>query len=215
MSLKAQFLDYYILFLIFINDLNYAIKNSIIFYFVHDTCFLNVEQSIKEINKSVNKGIKTLSHRLSASKIFLNNATKTDVVIFRAKTKVFDIDLMLKSSPKLFPSHHVKYLRVYTDKYLSWSTHVNQLCVKLIKANAMFPKIWDFINKTIPRSIYFEIFQSHLSYVCTDWGYTTVSFNIVCIIQTYDSHIIMQNSMTIQPNYSTKWKLWTCWFGIS
>ena len=41
---------------------------------------------------------------------------------------------------KLYPSCHVKYLGVYIDKYLNWATHVNQLYVKLVKANAMLSK---------------------------------------------------------------------------
>ena len=48
-----------LLFLIFINDLNYAIKNSTIFHFADDTYLLNVRQPIKETNKSVNKDFVT------------------------------------------------------------------------------------------------------------------------------------------------------------
>ena len=39
---------------------------------------------------------------------------------------------------KLYP-YHVKYFRVFIDKYLNLATHVNQLYVKL-KVNAMFSK---------------------------------------------------------------------------
>ena len=53
-----------------------------------------------------------MSHRLSANKISLD-VTTTEVLIFRAKGKVFDTDLELKTSgKKLFPSHHVKYIGV-------------------------------------------------------------------------------------------------------
>ena len=42
------------------NDLNFSIKNSTTFHFADDTCLLNIKQSIKEINKSVNKDLKSL-----------------------------------------------------------------------------------------------------------------------------------------------------------
>ena len=42
---------------------------------------------------------------------------------------------------KQYPSHHVKYLGVYLDKYLNWAFNVNQLCVKQAKTNAMLSKI--------------------------------------------------------------------------
>ena len=77
------------------NDLNYAIKNSTTFHFADTTCLLNVKQSIKEINKSMNKDFKSLLRWLSANKISLN-VTKTEVIISKAKDKVLDIDLKLK-----------------------------------------------------------------------------------------------------------------------
>ena len=61
-----------LLFLIFINDLYFAIKNSKTIHFDDDTCLLNVKQSIKEINKSVNKDLKSLLHWLNANKISLD-----------------------------------------------------------------------------------------------------------------------------------------------
>ena len=97
-SLNAQFLDISIL-LIFMNDLNYAIKNSTTCHFADDICLLNVKQSIKEIKKSVNKDSKSLLHWPNAIKISLN-VTKTEAVIFRAKDKVFVTDLKLKMCGK-------------------------------------------------------------------------------------------------------------------
>ena len=159
-----------LLFLIFINDINCAIKNSTNFHFPADTCLLNVKQSIKEINEYVNKDLKSLLHWLNASKISLN-VTKTEVVFFRAKGKVFDTDLKLKMcGKKLYPSHHVKYLGVYLDEYWNWAIRVNQLCVKIVKANAMLSKICYFVNETTLQSIYFAIINSHLPYACTAWG---------------------------------------------
>ena len=49
-----------LLFLTFINDLNIAIKNSETFHFADDTCLLNIKDSIKKINKVVNKDLNFL-----------------------------------------------------------------------------------------------------------------------------------------------------------
>ena len=75
-----------LLFLIFINDLNTAIKHSEAFHFADDTCLLNIKDSVKQINKVVNKDFKFLAQWLNANRIFLNVA-KTEVVIFRRKKK--------------------------------------------------------------------------------------------------------------------------------
>ena len=47
-----------LLFLIFINDLNIAIKHSGTFHFVDDSCLLNIKDSIKKMSKMVNKDLK-------------------------------------------------------------------------------------------------------------------------------------------------------------
>ena len=58
-----------LLFLIFINDLNIAIKNSETFHFADDTCLLNIKDSIKKINKVVNKdSLKIVSDSMATCK---------------------------------------------------------------------------------------------------------------------------------------------------
>ena len=71
-----------LLFLIFINDLNTAIKHSETFDFADNTCLLNIKNSLKQINKVVNKDLKFLVQWLNVAKI-----AKTEVVIFRRKKK--------------------------------------------------------------------------------------------------------------------------------
>ena len=84
-----------LLFLIFINDLNIAIKNSETFHFADDTCLLNIKDSVKKINKVVNKDLKFLTQWLHANKI-PHNVAKTEIIIFRRKKKQLDFDWNLK-----------------------------------------------------------------------------------------------------------------------
>ena len=46
-----------LLSLIFINDLNIALKHSETFHFADDTCLLNIKDSFKQTNKVVNKDL--------------------------------------------------------------------------------------------------------------------------------------------------------------
>ena len=84
-----------LLLLIFINDLNIAIKNSKPFHFADNTCLLNIKDSIKKISKVVNKDLMFLIQWLNANKISLNVA-KTAVITFRRKKKQVDFNLNLK-----------------------------------------------------------------------------------------------------------------------
>ena len=79
-----------LLFLIFINELNTAIKHSETFHFADDTCLLNIKDSVKQINKVVNKDLKFLVQWLNANRISLNVA-KTEVAIFRRKKNILTV----------------------------------------------------------------------------------------------------------------------------
>ena len=58
-----------LLFLIYINDLHNAIKNSIVYHFADDTNLLNTNTSPKKIQKQVNSDLKCLYKWLLANKI--------------------------------------------------------------------------------------------------------------------------------------------------
>ena len=63
-----------LLFLIFINDLDIAIKNSNTLPIADDTCLLNIQELIKKINKVFDKNLKFLIQWLHADKISFNIA---------------------------------------------------------------------------------------------------------------------------------------------
>ena len=70
-----------LLFLIYINDLQYCIKASWPLHFDDETCLLNIQSSIKQINRTLNKDLKELAVWLNANKISLNVA-KAEVILF-------------------------------------------------------------------------------------------------------------------------------------
>ena len=101
-----------LLFLLYINDLNQAIKFCKVHHFADDTNLLCLGNSIKKLNKLVNADLKRLVNWLNANKISLN-VKKTEMVIFKSKQKKFEGDLKIKLSGKrLYPTESVKYLGV-------------------------------------------------------------------------------------------------------
>ena len=61
-----------LLFLIYINDLNKAIRFSIVHHFADDTNLLIVGKTLKKIQKQINIDLKLLCKWLKANKISLN-----------------------------------------------------------------------------------------------------------------------------------------------
>ena len=69
---------------------------------------------------------------------------------------------MKLSGKRLYPTESVKYLGVKINANLSWQYHVNDLSVKLNRANALLFKMRKYVRCKILRSIYFAIFDSYL-----------------------------------------------------
>ena len=108
-----------ILFLIYINDLNHAIKYYKVHNFVDDTKLQHFNSSTKKLNRLVNLDMKHLSVWLNANKISLN-VQKTELVIFKQKRKILDHEIKIKlNSKRLFPRPSVKCLGVKIDENLN------------------------------------------------------------------------------------------------
>ena len=67
----------------------------------------------------------------------------TEMVIFKSKQKKFEGDL---SGKRLYPTESVKYPGVKIDTNLSWQNHVNDLSVKLNRANALLFKMRKYVS---------------------------------------------------------------------
>ena len=106
------------------------------------------------------------------------------MVIFKSKQKKFEDDLKIKLCGKrLYPTESVKYLGVKIDTNLSWQYHVNDLSIKLNRANALLFKMRKYVSLKILRSIYFAIFDSYLSYCCLVWAQNYSTIQRIIILQ--------------------------------
>ena len=113
------------------------------------------------------------------------------MVIFKSKQKKLESDLKIKLCGKrLYPTESVKYLGVKIDTSFTWQDHVNDLSIKLNRANALLFKIRKYISPKILRSIYFAIFDSHLSYCCLVWAQNFSSIKQILILQKMPVRII-------------------------
>ena len=159
-----------LLFILHINALNHTTKFCKVHHFADNTNVLCMSNSIKKLNKLVNADLKHLVHWLNANKISLN-VKKIEIVIFKSTQKKFERDLKIKLCGKrLHPTESVKYLGVKIDTNLNWEHHVNDLSIKLNRANALLFKMRKYVSLKILRSIYFAILDSYLSYCCLVWA---------------------------------------------
>ena len=75
-----------LLFLIYINDMNTAIKHCKVHHFADGMSLLHINDSIKKLNKAVNSDLENLTNWLNANKVS-PNVSKIELILFKLKMK--------------------------------------------------------------------------------------------------------------------------------
>ena len=72
----------------------------------------------------------------------------------------------------VYPIDFVKYLRIKTDKNLTWrhQIKINEVAAKVNRANTMLSKIRHFVGFKSLKLIYYAIFETHLNYLLLVWA---------------------------------------------
>ena len=181
-----------LLFLIYINDLHRAIRNSSVYHFADDTNLLNINATPQRMQKQVNLDLKSLYKWLLANKISLN-CSKTELIFFHKPghpIQNFNFNIKINGH-KIIPSDSIKYLGIYLDTTLSGNAHCEILSNKLKRANGMLSKIRHYVPSDELRSIYHSIFSSHMVYGCQIWGQSySTHVNKICKLQNRALRII-------------------------
>ena len=153
-----------LLFLLYINYLNLAIKHCKVHHFTDDANLLYTNNSIRKLNKMLNKDLKNLANWLNATKIS-RTVEKTEMILSKPTKKSLDCEIKIKLPAKiLYQTSVVKYLGIKVDQFRNWQDHINNIAIKLNKANAVLYKVRQFLNERTLISIYHAIFDSHLNY---------------------------------------------------
>ena len=80
-----------LLFLLYINDLRFALKDYIASHFADDTCILYASNKLKSIETVLNCDLKLASDWLNANRLSLN-VDKSKLLIFKSKQRKFNKD---------------------------------------------------------------------------------------------------------------------------
>ena len=164
-----------LLFLLYINDLRYCLNKTSSTHFADDTCILysnNLKNNKpKTLETVLNTDLKAVVEWLKANRLSLN-AKKSKLLIFQSKRKTLNYDnFSIKlDGVKLKPESYVKYLGMIIDNHLSWDDHIQNLSIKLSRANGILAKLRHFVPRKTLISVYYAIFHSHLYYGCIVWS---------------------------------------------
>ena len=137
-----------------------------------DTCLTYASSKLKTIETNFNFDLKNLNEWLRASRLSLD-IKKTKLLIFHSKFNRKTIDISIKIQGIKLKTTDKVYLGILIDHTLSWVNHINELNIRLSKANGILSKLRHFVPLSTLISVYYAIFYSHLNYSILVWSLTT------------------------------------------
>ena len=156
-----------ILFLIYINDLNYISKLLHTIMFADDTNLFLTGKSLTELEQQMNKELEIVNNWFKANLLSLN-VTKTSYIIFGNK-KCHDINIFIQNT-SLSRQFETKFLGVILSSNLKWNKHIEVICSKISKNVSIISKIRHILPPILTRSLYLRLIEPYISYCNLVWS---------------------------------------------
>ena len=165
-----------LLFLIYINDLPFALKNSKVTMYADDTSISHSSSSLVDIEQTLNSELNDLKLWMQGNKLSLN-VLKTQAMVVGSKPKIKKITDKIVDHPKFFIGgsqvenvDRAKYLGVIIDKNLNWEEHISNVRTKVSRAIGFLKYSRKFLPQNTLSKMYSGIVEPHFRFCCSVWG---------------------------------------------
>ena len=157
----------------------------------------DVGPSKSDVFRKANAVIKRV-HSYMLSNLLHINTTKCNFMYFKpniharnvcARTQPFDQECKLYLNGSIIKQvSTVKFLGVTIDENLTWLPHLENLKKKLTCSLGVLYRIKDLVPKSLHKTLYHSLFESHLIYGISVWG--TQSHTVLYELFTLQKHCI-------------------------
>jgi signal recognition particle subunit SEC65 len=172
-----------ILFLCYINDF-FTASTLFSVLFADDATSLGKGKNLAELTTYINGELQKIANWFRSNKMAVNTA-KTKFIVFRTRGKRVDpthCELLFNNNeighvpedPNLiFPITRIhnegeeksfKLLGLLFDEYLSFDSHVDNLCSKIAKSLFCMNRIKNFVTTSALKMLYYAMVHSHIAY---------------------------------------------------
>ena len=156
-----------ILFLIYINDLNYVSKLLNTIMFADDTNLFLTGKSLAELEHQMNIELEIVNNWFKTNLLSLN-VTKTSYIIFCNK-KLPDINIRIQDA-SLNRQFDTKFLGVILSANLKWNKHIEVVSNKISKNVGIISKVRHLLPSHLTRSLYLTLVEPYISYCNLVWS---------------------------------------------
>ena len=159
-----------LIFLLFTNDLYQHLKNCSSILFADDTTLYKVHRNLTYLRWCLQDDINTMVDWFKANKLTLN-VEKTICVLFQpsGSNREFDVEI---NGTLIKNSCNTKFLGMWLDQHLNWSSHIERLVTKLKRNMNLLKHSKNMMTTDCKRLVYFAHIQSHIKYGLVLWGNT-------------------------------------------
>ena len=157
-----------LIYLIFTNDLAKNVTHCNTIMFADDTTLYKTHNNLRFLKWSLEQEFSTLLDWFRANKLTLN-VDKTACILFQKSGSTKEIELDLGGT--IIPSTSTaKFLGMWLDRHLNWSTHLNKLYTKLKRNKALLRLGRNYMNEQTRKLVYYAHVNSHIQYGLLLWG---------------------------------------------
>ena len=160
-----------LLFLLYINDIQYSTNQDNIKLFADDTGIFLFDKNLNTLLNLASDTASNVSEWYTCNRLALS-IEKSNFIIFHGKNKRVPPEIVRlkfgEQSIKRVKS--TKYIGATIDEKLNWEEHVNQLIKSLHRYFGIFYNLRNFVNKDLIRVMYFSSIYSRVSYGIEVYG---------------------------------------------
>ena len=162
-----------LLFLMYINDLNFVCKDAMSIFFADDSNLFKNGKDITKLEEELNEILSNISEWLKVNKLSLN-VKKTHYMIF-SKKKIKpgvpkpSVNLSIDGQP-LSEVEKTKFLGVIIDNTLTWEHHIKYISGKIARGIGILIKAKDILNKDTLVTLYYSFVYPYYVYCNHIWG---------------------------------------------
>ncbi|MFZ2538662.1 MAG: reverse transcriptase family protein [Oscillospiraceae bacterium] len=156
-----------LLFLIYINDLNFASNKLKNIMFADDTNLFLTGKNMDQIEVELNSELVAISDWFQANLLSLN-VKKTSYMIFTNRKNLSCQIHMLGTV--LNRASDSRFLGVIVSHNLKWNKHIDLVISKISKSIGIVSKLRHLLPQTLTRSLYLTMVEPYLNYCCIIWA---------------------------------------------
>ena len=168
-----------LLFLIYINDIQFAHPQTKLTLFADDTNVFVVEPNLQQLFSTANKVCSSLAGWFSANRLTVNISKSAFMIFSTTKADdsyIFDNKLELKlNNCSLSRVNTIKFLGLLIDDRLTFKQHVKELTSKINNINSMLFNRKQFVPLSARRNLYLALVYSKINFSIEIYGSATQS----------------------------------------